>query len=134
MKICVCIDKKNGMMLFGKRQSQDRVQRNEMLSLIGSNKLWVSSYSGKMFDSLDNIIVDDAFLEKASDSDYCFIEDLDIDIAKCTEVVLYHWNRSYPGDKFFSFDLKTLGFIRTSKRDFAGFSHEKITEEIYVRK
>ena len=133
MKICVCIDKKNGIMLFGKRQSQDRVQRDEMLCLVGVNKLWVSSYSSSLFEPAANVIVDDDFPKKALDEDYCFIEDVHVDLERCSEVVLYHWNRHYPGDTFFNHNLKALGFKRVGKRDFGGSSHDKITEEIYKK-
>ena len=133
MKIILCVDKKNGMMLFGKRQSQDRVQRERMLSLVGDNCLWISNYSSSLFDLADNIKIDDNFSEKALDNDYCFFEDKEIDILKATTVVLYKWNRQYPADKYFSCDLKKLGFKLVSKTDFEGSSHEKITEEIYEK-
>ena len=133
MKIILCVDKKNGMMLFGKRQSQDRVQRDRMLSLVGDNCLWISNYSSSLFDLADNIKIDDNFSEKALDNDYCFFEDKEIDILKATTVVLYKWNRQYPADKYFSCDLKKLGFKLVSKTDFEGSSHEKITEEIYEK-
>ena len=75
MKICVCLDKKNGMMFFGKRQSQDAVQREQFLSLVGDNKLWMSTYSAKLFGDLPNVIVDDNYSAKAGPDDYCFIDD-----------------------------------------------------------
>lgn len=133
MKLCVCVDKKNGMMFFGKRQSQDSVQRERLLSLVGGNKLWMSAYSAKLFGELPNIVVDDncGFLAEASD--YCFIEDQQFDITKCSTVILYKWNRQYQADKSFTVDLKAEGFKRISTKDFAGSSHDKITEEIYER-
>lgn len=134
MKICLCVDKKNGMMFFGKRQSQDRIQREKMLLLIGENKFWMSSYSKSLFDDLPNIIVDDNFIERAGESDFCFIEDKEVDLSSCSTIVLYKWNRLYPADKYFDYDLKKLGYKLISKHDFVGSSHEKITEEIYEKK
>lgn len=131
MKICVCIDKKNGISFGGRRQSQDRVQRAEMLSMIGEKRLWVSRYSSSLFDESENVVVDDEFYCKAEDDDYCFIEDLDVDIELCDTVVLYRWNRLYPSDRVFCDNLNLLGFKRVSNRDFVGSSHEKITEEVY---
>ena len=133
MKIVLCVDKKNGTMLFGKRQSQDRIQRERMLSLVGDSRLWISNYSASLFDIADNIEIDDGFTEKAFDSDYCFFEDKEIDISKANTVVLYKWNRQYPADKYFFYDLKDLGFKLVRKTDFEGSSHEKITEEIYEK-
>jgi hypothetical protein len=134
MILCLCVDKKNGMMFFGKRQSQDRIQREEMLKLIGNNRLWVSKYSASLFDETDNIVVDDDFYIKAEENDYCFVEDKNIDLNECSSVVIYNWNRHYPADKFFELDLKKYGYKLVLKRDFAGSSHEKITEEIYEKK
>lgn len=133
MKLCVCLDKKNGMMFFGKRQSQDSVQRERFLSIVGENKLWMSSYSAKLFENLPNIVVDENCGLVAGTNDYCFVEEQPFDISKCSVIVLYKWNRQYPADKFFLFDLKEEGFNRVSKKDFVGSSHEKITEEIYER-
>ena len=134
MKLCVCVDKNRGMMFFGKRTSQDRVQRAEMLNLIGNNRLWVSSYSESLFEAVENIIVDDNFFQKAAEDEYCFVEDQEIDLSGCSTVILYNWNRNYPADKFFPYDLKKSGYKLVSKRDFVGSSHEKITEEIYEKR
>ena len=131
MKICICVDKKNGISFGGRRQSQDRAQRAEMLSMIGEKRLWVSRYSSSLFDESENVVVDDEFYCKAEDDDYCFIEDLDVDIELCDTVVLYRWNRLYPSDRVFCDNLNLLGFKRVSNRDFVGSSHEKITEEVY---
>lgn len=133
MKICVCLDKKNGMMFFGKRQSQDAVQREQFLSLVGDNKLWMSTYSAKLFGDLPNVIVDDNYSAKAGLDDYCFIEDQSFDISKCSMVIVYKWNRQYQADKSFTVDLKAEGFKKISIQDFVGSSHDKITEEIYER-
>jgi hypothetical protein len=133
MRICLCIDKKNGMMFFGKRQSQDRIQREKMLALVGENNLFMSSYSKSLFENSSNIIVDENFLNKAGVSDYCFVEDKEIDLSTCSTIVLYKWNRLYPADKFFDYDLKKMGYKLISKLDFVGSSHEKITEEIYEK-
>ena len=133
MKICVCLDKKNGLMFFGKRQSQDAVQREQFLSLVGDNKLWMSTYSAKLFGDLPNVIVDDNYSAKAGLDDYCFIEDQSFDISKCSMVIVYKWNRQYQADKSFTVDLKAEGFKKIRTQDFVGSSHDKITEEIYER-
>lgn len=133
MKICVCLDKKKGMMFFGKRQSQDAVQREQFLSLVGDNKLWMSTYSAKLFGDLPNVIVDDNYSAKAGLDDYCFIEDQSFDISKCSMVIVYKWNRQYQADKSFTVDLKAEGFKKIRTQDFVGSSHDKITEEIYER-
>ena len=48
------------------------------------------------------------------------------------KIVLYHWNRSYPGDFFFDIDV-TKAWHCVFTRSFAGSSHDKITEEVYEK-
>ena len=50
---------------------------------------------------------------------------------KITEIVLYKWNRDYPADVIFEVDLSKWRL--EERKDFSGYSHEKITKEIYNR-
>ncbi|MBQ3517958.1 MAG: ribonuclease Z [Clostridia bacterium] len=134
MKLIFCIDDKNGLMFNGRRQSQDRVLRERILNLATNSRLWMSDYSSRQFTEGGNITIDNDYANKAEKDDYCFIEDGGYNFENCTEIVLYNWNRHYPSDIQFDFDLKANGYKRVSKTDFAGSSHKKITEEIYVRK
>ena len=49
------------------------------------------------------------------------------------DVYLYKWNRKYPSDVKFPKDMLN-DFKLEGSTDFEGNSHEKITEERYVRK
>ena len=58
------------------------------------------------------------------------------DVVKASEkemqkIILYRWNRVYPADLYFDIDLKNWHLKESN--DFAGSSHDKITEEIYVK-
>ena len=53
------------------------------------------------------------------------------DTANIESVVLYKWNRVYPADQYFTMDLSDWKLVETA--EFAGSSHEKITEESYER-
>ena len=79
--------------------------------------------------------IDEHFLEQAADGAYCFIEDVSVravaDAAK--SVVLYKWNRAYPGDFFFDLPVDKAPWHLDGSEDFAGSSHDKITEEVYRR-
>ena len=133
MKLCICVDKKNGMMFFGKRQSQDSVLREWLINHTKDCSLWMSSYSAKQFNDHTGYIVDDNYLVKASEEDYCFIEDKDYTIDNVTEIILCKWNRQYQADRFFEVDLKSNGFKKISSEDIKGSSHDKITIETYKR-
>ena len=134
MKIIVCVDKKNGMLFNSRRQSQDSLLRERILELSKSSKLWMNNYSAKQFDNSSEIQVSDTFVQLAGAGEFCFIENSEIPTENIEEIILYKWNRTYPADVFFDFDLKKNGFKKISSNDFVGSSHEKITEEIYIKK
>ena len=52
-------------------------------------------------------------------------------LAEAEEVVLYHWNRTYPSDR--RFPLPLAGWTLARREEFSGSSHEKITKEVYRR-
>ena len=52
--------------------------------------------------------------------------------SRIEEVILCHWNRDYPADMYFKMDLGSWKLAET--QEYAGSSHEKITEERYVRR
>ena len=134
MKIIVCVDTKNGMMFNNRRQSQDKILRQRVMKLVGENKLWMNAYTGEQFsDYCDKIIVDENFLEKAEENDFCFVENnvLDKYAHKITCVILYKWNRLYPSDCILTFSLDDYTLKETG--EFTGRSHDKITEEIYEK-
>lgn len=133
MKLIFCIDNKNGMMFGGKRQSRDKILYENILAKVNGSRLWMSSYSAPLFSGESKILIDDNYEAKAEENDYCFIENKGYQINECKEIIIYKWNRLYPSDKTLNIDLKANGFKLTSKREFKGNSHEKITEEIYER-
>lgn len=135
MIVMLCVDDKNGMLFNRRRQSKDRVLQQHVLALAGSHRLFMSPYSRKQFTDTGSaeIIVDEAYLEKAEAGDYCFAEDGDVvsHADRIEKIILFRWNRNYPADTFFTLDLS--GYILEKTEDFAGNSHEKITKEIYRR-
>ena len=133
MYIILCIDERGGRTFMKRRQSQDRVLRERVLSLAAGHTLWMDTYSAKQFIEGGAITVDDHYREKAGLGDYCFVELGDIDLRNCEGIVLYNWNRHYPSDVKWTADLAANGFMLTAQTDFAGHSHEKITEQIYMK-
>ncbi len=130
MKLIFCVEKSKGIMFFGKRVSKDSVLNKRLLEIIGTDKLWVSEYSSSLFE---NATVDNDYVAKAAEGDYCFVEDRGYSLESTNEIILCHWNRKYPADKFFDIDLAASGFKRVSHENIVGSSHDKITIEIYKR-
>ena len=112
MLLIVCVDDNMGMAFNHRRQSQDRLLRRRLLERVGASKLWMSPYTARQFDALPENV-------RVSETD------------DAEGVVLYRWNRSYPADVHFTLALSA--FRLTERTDFAGFSHPKITEEIYIK-
>ena len=131
MKLIFCIDDKKGMMFFGKRQSQDSVLREWIISHTTGSNLWMSNYSAKQFKDLTGYIADDDYQIKAAVGDYCFVEDKGYALEGVSEIILCHWNRKYQADKVFDIDLKANGFKKVDSEDIKGSSHDKITIDTY---
>lgn len=132
----VCVDNKGGMAFFQKRQSQDRVLREDILNCLQGARLWMSPYSLKQFkeENKADLIADEQFLDAAGEEDFCFVENQNLQQyeKKITEIIVYRWNRDYPADLFLDVDLKDWELTETA--EFAGNSHEKITREVYRKK
>ena len=79
------------------------------------------------------ITVDEDFMAKAGSDDYCFAENITVKPyeKEVQKIILYRWNRVYPADLYFDIDLKNWHLKESN--DFAGSSHDKITEEVYVK-
>lgn len=131
----VCVDDNHGMMFNKRRQSQDRVLRQRMLELVGEKKLWMNAYSRKQFSEEDEsriAVVEDGF-QNIQPGEYCFLEDQDPAQYRdqLEELIVFHWNRTYPADLHCTLDLSEWKLTETE--EFAGYSHEKITQERYRR-
>lgn len=135
MVLVACIDDLGGMMFNKRRQSQDREVRACILNALSNNTLWMNAYSYQQFEKEadDRIFVAEDFLEKAGAEDWCFIENCYAAPYKSRidKIVLFKWNRTYPAD--FYFDLPIDEWNLTSQEERKGFSHEKITKEVYVK-
>ncbi len=137
MILIAVVDDDYGMMFNRRRQSKDSALRERVLSLAGDGKLWMNAYTYGQFSDSDGsaICVDEDFLAKAGTGEYCFAENVPLDSCEedIEEIILFRWNRKYPSDVRFAIDLGDSVWKLTKTREFAGSSHEKITEEVYVR-
>lgn len=132
MNVAVCIDKECGMMFLGRRQSMDRILREKMLSLT-EDKLFVNEFTADQFENKEKLHISESFLDEAGEEDLCFVENVNFDINKVNTLYIFKWNRLYPGDFFFEYDYEE-SFKKVKTEKFEGYSHPKITLEIYKRK
>ena len=117
-----------------RRQSQDRLLRQDLLEEAAGRPLWMNAYSRKQFDPApENIRAAEDFARQAGEGEFCFFEDVDPVpwLDKAEMVVLYRWNRRYPSDPP-RFPQPLVGWSVKRREEFAGSSHERITKEILV--
>lgn len=140
MHIIVCVDDSNGIMFNNRRVSFDKKVTQRIIEITQHKRLWVSHYTLKLFEKVSlkntNLIVSNSFFSKskANKNDYVFVEDiLPESLEDCEEVIIFHWNRKYPSDVKFDFDLSD-SFELTSSEKIKGFSHIEVTEEHFAKK
>lgn len=134
MILVVCVDKDYGMGFNHRRQSSDRMVTQEILNISAGKKLWITPYSASLFPENAELIADKYYLEKAGENDVCFAESVDITpwIHKVSKLILFHWNRKYPADIRFPSEAIAQWEL-TEEKEFSGYTHDKITMEVYSR-
>ncbi len=134
MNIIVCLDDIGGMMFNNRRLSRDQLLIENLVEMVGFNRLFMSEYSALLFKECGDIqiIVDENYLELAKEDDFCFVErEALISYAhQIQKIILYKWNRRYPATSFFDVQLENWDVCENI--DFVGNSHEKITKETYT--
>ena len=70
--------------------------------------------------------------DRAKKGEYVFqeLETLDTDDEQIEQFIIYRWNRVYPADVSVEIGVE---WKLTETEEFPGFSHEKITKEVYCR-
>lgn len=133
MRVIVCVDDNNGMVFNHRRQSRDRVLSEKVLDLAVDCKIYMNTYSAKIFPDDNRIVVSDNYLDEAGEQDFCFVErePLKPYEDRITMAVVFKWNRVYPADQYLDIDIEQLKKIQ--EEEFVGFSHEKITMEVYEK-
>lgn len=134
MILIVCIDDRGGMLFNHRRQSQDRLLREDLLREAAGACLLMNAYSAKQFGPDERITITEDCLARAGEGDCCFVEDLDplAYAEKIEKVIVYRWNRTYPADFHFKIPLQDPGWKLRCTTEFSGSSHEKITKDVYT--
>lgn len=132
MILISCVDNALGLRFNHRRQSRDRVVCGRMLEKSGG-RLWLAEETKGLFAGFPEaeltIVSDPAAVPAGG---FCFWEGPTD--APAETIILYRWNRDYPGDERFCFPGGEEIWQLDHWEDFPGFSHEKITEEIYIHK
>ena len=137
MILIVAVDDSLGVSFNRRRQSQDRVLRDKILSLTKGKRLWVTPYTAQQFESVSEhpeLNVSENPLTEAVAGEYAFVENMLVGeyIRWVEKIVLFRWNRAYPSDLKFDIDVTDNAHWRlVQTEDFAGYSHDKITMEVY---
>lgn len=134
MTVIVCIDSCNGMLFHNRRVSADRVVIEKILALAADAPIFMRPYSAGLFSEGANIVLSDDYLKIAAPGQICFAEseDLALYLNKARRVILFQWNRRYPSDVKFPKYLLQAPWKLVSVTDFPGYSHDQITQEVYV--
>ena len=133
--VAVVLDDREGMMLFGKRQSRDRVMISEFVTSNEGKEIFISPFSKLIFEPHPNVkIVENPFLE-STDGSACFIENFLLSpyLDMIETLIIYRWNRRYPSDVRFDVNVDEAGYKLQSVIEYEGSSHDKITKETYTR-
>lgn len=131
MQVIITVENRNGMLFNHRRVSRDQKVSERILAYCKEKKLWMNAYSVKLFENNPQICVSETFLEQKDA--ICFVEDQDVTpyLPEIDTIILFHWNRDYPADLFFTVDLSEWN--RIHQEEFAGKSHDKITMEVYKK-
>lgn len=149
MNIIICLDKNNGIRFNNRRQSRDREVVYDILKCCQDYKIWMNNESKEIFcesiesmeDNIqkqsfinimkEHINIDESFLDKAEDGDYCFVESNILDEYKenIDKITVYRWDKVYPQDEVFDISGYSINNIEEIK----GYSHDVILREIYVK-
>lgn len=127
MTVIVCVDEGGGMLFNRRRQSRDRALCADVIRTCGT--VWMNAYSAPLFaDWAEQINVDEDFLQKG---ETCFVENRPLQGLEIDTLILYRWNRRYPGDVFLDIRPEEQGRRLIASEDFSGSSHDRITREIW---
>ena len=134
MKLIVVVDDDNGMMFNQRRQSRDSALMERILQMSEGTILWINEYTKNQFtDTPSYVHVSDVPLDEVSSGEFCFIENMRVAPYgdKIEELIIFHWNRKYPGNMKLDFLPQAHGMKLVKSEDFKGSSHEKITMEVW---
>ena len=136
MTVIVCTDERGGMLFMKRRVSKDRELTRDVIETVGDGILYISDFSESLFTESDiSVMCVSDPLESAGEDDFVFIENTSLaeSVDKINRLIIYNWNRKYPFDFSLDINPKEHGFSLVESCEFKGYSHDKITKEIYQK-
>lgn len=129
------VDRNGGVMFNHRRQSQDRALRAHILELAGDRPIWMSAYTARQFPAEQQAQIRpvERPLSAAGTGELCLVEGealLPYE-AQLETLILFRWDRVYPADTYLDIPLAEHGWRLVEELEFQGYSHEKITQEVY---
>lgn len=130
MIIIACVDNNFGIKFNNRRQTKDKEVIKRIYEIAKGKRLFIESFSKDLFEK-DKVKICESFPTNTDKDDCIFIENPDLcDFNKADKIILYYWNTVYPSD--FKFALPQ-NFRPVKFDNFAGNSHDKITEVVYEK-
>lgn len=130
MTVVTFLDAGNGMQFNRRRQSRDRVAVADILASF-EGALRMTAYTAALFaESADRVAVLDDPLTGAGAEDVCVLEAPFALSAAVSPLVVYRWDKEYPADQRLA--LSTDAWALQSVTELTGYSHDKITKEVWV--
>lgn len=103
MIAAICLEDRNGLLFNGRRLSRDRVQQEDLMTVCGAGRLWISPFSAPLFAPWqERLVIAEDFLYRAGPGAVCFVEDRPLRpvLDRLEALILYRWNRAYPADVY----------------------------------
>lgn len=135
MILIFTLDDDNGTQLAGKRQSRDRAVGEKIIAL-ANNNLHMLQKTTSFFKNNDmtNVLCTVwSDLWRIPENAVFFAEDVlpDEVMASAEKIYVFRWNRRYPS--LVQDRVNLDGYNKTVIEEFPGYSHEKITLEVYTK-
>lgn len=105
------------------------------MELAGNRTLWMNDYTARQFspEQQEQISLAENPLQAANNGELCMVEGealLPYE-DQLEELILFRWNRVYPADTYLDIPLSEHGWVLVNTLEFSGYSHERITQEVY---
>lgn len=131
------VDRNGGTMFNQRRQSQDRLLREHILRLAGDRPIWMSAYTARQFpaEQQGRIRQTERPLSAAGRGELCLVEGAALlpHEGQLESLILFRWDCVYPADTYLDIPLEEHGWRLAECLELQGYSHKKITQEVYQK-